>query len=321
MSLQSRQMRVAARRRETDDIVTFDLVDPAGRDVAPFTAGAHIDVEAGPGMVRQYSLLNDPAERNRYRIGVLRDRASRGGSQAMHRLSVGDIVTIAGPRNHFELQSGAHSTWLLAGGIGITPLLCMARQLYRDGRDFRFDYCVRSAAQAAYVNDLRAAPYAGSVHVHYDDGDAAQRLHIDERLAAMAPGTHLYICGPAGFMAWCIDAAARAGVPGSQVHVEYFKGAELAEAETETAFDIRLASSGRTLHVPRNASILSVLHEHKIAVPASCESGVCGTCLTGIVSGVPDHRDMYLTKEERAAGDVILPCCSRSLSPLLVLDI
>jgi vanillate O-demethylase ferredoxin subunit len=321
MNALSRQMRIAARRQETDDIVTLDLTDPAGAELPPFAAGAHIDIEAAPGLVRQYSLLNDPAERNRYRIGVLRDRASRGGSQAMHRLAAGDIVYVAGPRNHFELHAGANHSWLLAGGIGVTPLLCMARQLHSEKRDFTLDYCVRSAAQAAYVDLLRDAPFSESAHIHYDDGDEAQRLHIDERLAAMAPGTHIYICGPAGFMAWCIDAAARAGVPDAQVHVEYFKATEPSDAKTESAFDIRLASSGATLNVPATASILSVLRDHGIAVPASCETGVCGTCLTPVLAGTPDHRDVYLSKQEREAGDVILPCCSRAFSPLLVLDI
>lgn len=321
MSALSRQMRVTARRQETEDIVTLDLCDPADGELPSFSAGAHIDIEAGPGLIRQYSLLNDPAERNRYRIGVLRDRASRGGSQAMHRLAVGDIVYIAGPRNHFELHAGPHHTWLLAGGIGVTPLLCMAQQLQADNRTFTLDYCVRSAAQAAYVSALQEAPFAGSVHVHLDDGAEAQRLHIDERLAMMAPGTHIYICGPAGFMAWCIAAAARAGVPHAQVHVEYFKAAEPADAGTDLEFDIKLGSSGATLHVPPHASILSVLRDHGITIPASCETGVCGTCLTPVLAGRPDHRDVYLSKQEREAGDVILPCCSRALSPLLVLDI
>jgi vanillate O-demethylase ferredoxin subunit len=321
MNALSRQLRVAARRQETEDIVTLDLADPAGRELPAFSAGAHIDIEAAPGLVRQYSLLNDPAERMRYRIGVLRDRASRGGSQAMHRLAVGDIVYAAGPRNHFELRAGAHHSWLLAGGIGITPLLCMAQQLQAENRAFTLDYCVRSAAQAVYLSALRESAFAGSVHVHVDDGEAAQRLNIDERLAVMAPGTHIYICGPAGFMAWCIEAAARAGVPDAQVHVEYFKAAEPADTQTDIDFDIKVGSSGATFHVPRHASILSVLREHGIDVPASCETGVCGTCLTQVLAGKPDHRDVYLSKQEREAGDLILPCCLRALSPLLVLDI
>jgi vanillate O-demethylase ferredoxin subunit len=317
----SRQMRVAARRQETEDIVTLDLADPAGHDLPAFSAGAHIDIEAAAGLVRQYSLLNDPAERHRYRIGVLRDRASRGGSQAMHRLAVGDIVYVAGPRNHFELRSGPHHTWLLAGGIGLTPLLCMAQQLQRDNREFTLDYCVRGAAQAAYLSTLRQAAFAASVQVHLDDGAPEQRLNIEERIAAMPPGTHMYICGPAGFMAWCIEAACRAGVPEAQVHVEYFKAAGPADVKTEREFQVRLASSGALLNVPPHASILSVLRAHGIALPASCEAGVCGTCLTPLLAGRPDHRDVYLSKAERDAGDVILPCCSRALSPLLVLDI
>ena len=137
----------------------------------------------------------------------------------------------------------------------------------------------------------------------------------------MPPGTHLYICGPAGFMTWCITAAARAGVPDEQVHLEYFKATETTETKTEAAFDIKLASTGAVLNVSATESILSVLRAHGSPLPASCESGVCGTCLTGVLTGTPDHRDVYLSKQEREAGDVILPCCSRALSPLLVLDL
>jgi vanillate O-demethylase ferredoxin subunit len=315
-----RSMRVTARRQETDDIVSFDLADPAGAALPAFTAGAHIDIEAAPGLIRQYSLLNDPFERHRYRVGILKDSNSRGGSVAMHEIQAGDMVRIAGPRNHFELHADSHEALLLAGGIGITPLLCMARQLYRHGQAFALHYCVRSAAHAAFLDELRSAPFAGNVHVHRDDGAAEQRLNLNALLAAHAPDTHIYVCGPGGFMSWCIETATAYGVADSRIHREYFKAAPVPEA-LDSSFEVQLASSGAVFKVPENASILQVLRENGVNLPASCETGVCGTCLTGVLSGVPEHRDVYLTKEERAAGDVMLPCCSRAASALLVLDL
>lgn len=316
-----RTLRVSARVQETADIVSFELVDPAGGDLPPFTAGAHIDIETGPGMVRQYSLFNDPAERLRYKVGILKDSNSRGGSVAMHSLRAGDYVRIAGPRNHFPLHPGEHETLLLAGGIGITPLLCMAHQLHRDGAAFKLHYCVRSSSHAAFLPLLRSSPFASHVKVHFDDGSDAQRLDIAAVLSALQPDAHIYVCGPGGFMAWCIGAAAAANMAEAQIHREYFKAAAAANVAVDNTFEIRLASSGETFNVPADSTILNVLRAHGVVLQASCETGVCGTCLTGVLAGTPDHRDVYLSKAEREAGTMILPCCSRSISPTLVLDI
>jgi vanillate O-demethylase ferredoxin subunit len=316
-----RPLRVTARRQETGDIVTFDLADPNGADLPAFTAGSHIEIEAAPGLVRQYSLLNDPAERHRYRIGILKDGASRGGSVAMHKIETGDLVRIAGPRNHFALHPGPHETLLLAGGIGITPLLCMAQQLHREARKFTLHYCVRSRAHAAYLDYFESCPFAANVQVHFDDGADAQRLQINSVLGALAPDAHIYVCGPGGFMGWCIDAAAATGIPDERVHREYFKAAAPVAETGDRAFEVKITSTGAVYNVPVNTTILNVLREHGIQLQASCETGVCGTCLTGVRSGVPLHRDLYLTPEERAAGDLILPCCSRASSAMLVLDI
>jgi vanillate O-demethylase ferredoxin subunit len=316
-----RTLRVSARVQETADIVSFELMDPAGGELPRFTAGAHIDIEAGAGLVRQYSLFNDPGDRRCYKVGILKDSNSSGGSIAMHTLRAGDYVRIAGPRNHFPLHPGAHETLLLAGGIGITPLLCMAQQLHRDGAAFKLHYCVRSSSHAAFLPLLRSSPFASHVTVHCDDGGDAQRLDIAAVLGALRPDAHIYVCGPGGFVAWCIGAAAAANIPEAQVHREYFKAAAPANVTVENEFEIRLASSGQTFNVPADMSILNVLRAHGVALQASCETGVCGTCLTGVLAGTPDHRDLYLSKAEREAGKMILPCCSRSISPTLVLDI
>ncbi len=317
----TRLLRVAARVRETGDIVAFDLADPAGLDLPPFTAGAHIDIEIGPGLTRQYSLLNDPAERHRYQIGVLKDPHSRGGSIAMHDIQEGDYVPVTGPRNHFPLHAAPHYALLLAGGIGITPLLSMARQCHREGQEFALHYCARTAAQAAFLPALQSCGFGGSVHLHFDNEGDEQRLDLAAVLTALPADAHVYVCGPGGFMAWCLDTAAAAGIAEARLHREYFKAAESDATVTESAFQVKLASSGKILDIPANASILKILRTNGVNLPASCESGVCGTCLTGVLAGTPDHRDFYLTKQEREAGDVIMPCCSRAASPLLVLDI
>ncbi len=315
-----RTVEIVARRLETAEIVTLDLAPADARPLPDFTAGAHIDIEPAPGLSRQYSLCAPRSAAGCYRIGVLRDPASRGGSVAVHGLAVGQRVRISEPRNHFPLAPGPHQSLLLAGGIGVTPLLCMAEQLHRDGADFSLHYRARSPAHAAFLPLLREAAFADRVALHFDDGDPRRELDIDAVLAAAAPGAHVYVCGPGGFIAWVLDAAARAGWPETRLHREYFK-APGQPAATGRPFQIRLARSGRLLEVSPDRSIVDVLRRHGVAVPVSCESGVCGTCLTGVLQGLPDHRDVYLTDAEKARNDQILPCCSRSRSALLVLDL
>jgi vanillate O-demethylase ferredoxin subunit len=315
-----RDVAVIARRAETADIVVLDLAASDGRELPSFEAGAHIDVEIRPDLRRQYSLCALPASPCVYRIGVLRDPHSRGGSAAMHALDVGARLRISEPRNHFPLCRDAAGTLLFAGGIGVTPLLCMADELQRRGAAFSLHYCARSAGHAAFLADLRAADYAERVALHFDD-HAEQRLDIDAVLADARPAAHLYVCGPGGFMAWIEAAAERAGWPAAQVHREYFSAEPPAAQAGDQPFRVRLAQSGRVLDVPADRSIVAVLRDHGIALPVSCEAGVCGTCLTGLLAGEAEHRDYYLTDEEKARGDQILPCCSRARSSLLVLDL
>jgi vanillate O-demethylase ferredoxin subunit len=316
-----RTLLVAATTEETAEIKTFDLVDPAGAMLPGFTAGAHIDVEAAPHLIRQYSLMNNPAERHRYRIGVLKDATSRGGSVAMHAIGPGALLRIAGPRNHFELATGSHPAILLAGGIGITPLLAMAHRLHHTGQAFTLHYCARSPAHAAFLDDLKHIDFTANVLTHFDNGPDAQRLDLPAVISGAPPDVHIYVCGPGGFMAWCIETLAGAGIAESRIHREYFKAPTITTAPPAATFEVQLSSSGAVIAIPADRSILDVLRDHGIQIPASCKTGVCGTCLTGLVSGTADHRDIYLSKEERAANDVILPCCSRAKSSRLVLDL
>ena len=313
-------VRVARKTREAEGICSYELVRADGAPLPSFTAGAHVDVHLPNGLVRQYSLCNAPGEAHRYQIAVLRDAASRGGSQAMHDdVDAGSVLTISAPKNHFPLVDAARSL-LLAGGIGVTPILAMAETLADNGAAFEMHYCARAPERAAFVERLGAARFAGRVHLHYDSGTEDQRLDLAALLAAPASGAHLYVCGPQGFIDHVLDSARAYGWPTAQLHVEYF-GAAAVDTGADQPFDVQLASSGKVVTIPAGRTVLKVLAEQGVEIPYSCEEGVCGTCLTRVLAGVPDHRDLYLTDEERAANDQFAPCCSRARTPLLVLDL
>ncbi|WP_119353885.1 PDR/VanB family oxidoreductase [Azohydromonas sediminis] len=315
------QVRVARKAVEALDICTFELVAADGGALPPFSAGSHIDVQVPGGLTRQYSLCNAPGESHRYLIGVLKDPASRGGSVAMHeRVHEGDVLTVSAPKNHFPLAHEARRSLLLAGGIGVTPILCMAERLAATGADFEMHYCTRSRARTAFHDRIRGSAFAQRVQFHFDDGDAAQKLDIAALLAAPQPGTHLYVCGPKGFMDAVLGTARACGWREAQLHYEFF-AADTAPAEGDTAFEVQLASSGRVVVVPKDQTVVQALAAAGIEVPTSCEQGVCGTCLTRVLEGTPDHRDLYLTPEEQAANDRFTPCCSRAKSARLVLDL
>jgi vanillate O-demethylase ferredoxin subunit len=286
-----------------------------------FAAGSHVDVQIPGGITRQYSLCNDPAETHRYLIAVLHDAASRGGSQAMHdHVNEGDVLTISAPKNHFALAHDARSHLLLAGGIGVTPLLCMAERLANVGAEFEMHYCTRSPARTAFMQRIGSSAFAPRVHFHFDDGEAEQRLDMAALLAMPQAGRHLYVCGPKGFMDAVLGGARERGWPEAQIHYEFF-GADVAPAAGDGAFEVKLASSGRVIPVPSDRSVVQALAAAGVSIATSCEQGVCGTCLTRVIEGVPDHRDLYLTPEEQATNDQFLPCCSRAKSGRLVLDL
>lgn len=314
------QVRIARRETEAEGIAGFELASADGTPLPAFTAGSHIDVMLGNGLIRQYSLCGHPAERSRYRLGVLLDPASRGGSRAMHALAEGATLTISTPRNHFELAADARRHLLLAGGIGVTPLLCMAEQLAADGADFTMHYCTRSPARTAFRGRLANAAWAGRVSLHHDDGDAAQAFDMKQVLARPEADVHLYVCGPKGFMDAVLATAREQGWPEAQIHYEFFAGAPV-QTDADTDFEVKLAKSGRVIPVRREQTVAQALAAAGVELPVSCEQGVCGTCLTRVIDGTPDHRDMYMTPAEQAKNDQFTPCCSRSLSPLLVIDL
>ncbi|RDI24413.1 vanillate O-demethylase ferredoxin subunit [Pseudacidovorax intermedius] len=314
-------LRLAARDDEAEGIVSLTLVDPSGAALPPFTPGSHLLVECAPGVVRAYSLCNAPAERHRYLLGVLREPASRGGSAAVHEdWVVGRTVRVSPPRNHFPLVESSGRVLLLGGGIGITPLLAMAERLHAQGRPFALHYCTRTAARTAFAERLRQAPFAASVHLHHDDGPAEAAFDAARLLGARGPHDHVYACGPAGFLAHAMETARQAGWPASQLHQEVFQ-ASVETSPGDQPFEIVVANRDITVQVPVGETALHALARAGIDVMFSCEQGVCGACVTGVIEGEPDHRDQYLTEADRARNDCFTPCCSRSRTPRLVIEI
>ncbi len=314
-----REVVIASRHGAAEGIAAFDLVPADGASLPPFDPGAHIDVEVGPGLIRQYSLYGDPRDTGRYRIAVLLEAQSRGGSAGVHgTFAQGARIRIADPRNNFPLCPTARHSVLVAGGIGITPLLAMAHHLRHRSESFELHYCFRERRRAAFLDLLATARFAERTQLHADDGDAGQRFAPATALGTPRPGVHVYICGPTGFMDWVIAEAQSAGWPADQLHMEYFT----ADVDTAgAAFIVEARRSGRTIPIRPDQTIAAALLEAGVDVPLSCEQGVCGTCLVGVLDGVPDHRDVYQTDEEKAANTHIACCCSRARSPVLVLDI
>lgn len=314
------QVRVVRRTQEAEGIASFELARPDGGPLPAFSAGSHIDVHVPGGPVRQYSLCNDPAQQSHYRIAVLRDAATRGGSAGMHdKVREGDLLTVSEPRNHFPLVH-ARRTLLFAGGIGVTPLLCMAQRLAATGADFTLHYSARSPSRTAFRDEILASPFAARVRFHFDDGPAAQILNVPAALGDPEPDTHLYVCGPGGYINHVVQVTRGMGWPQAQIHLEYFNApAQPAAAGAE--FDVKVASSGAVIRVAADRTVVQALAAHGIEVLTSCEQGVCGTCVTRVLDGECDHRDLYLTDEEKARHDQFTPCCSRAKSAMLVLDL
>lgn len=283
-------------------------------------AGAHVDLQVG-SIVRQYSLLNAPGETHRYLVCVQAEPEGRGGSVHIHdTLEVGTELAVSAPRNRFPLLP-AQRTLLIAGGIGVTPLLSMAEELSTSGADFELHVFGTDAATIALREHIEASAFTSRATLH--TGARAQRdSAIESLLAAPDPDTRLYVCGPEGFMTATVERALAAGWAPGRIHQERFVPADLAtSADTETRFIVQLARSGRRFAVPAGATIARVLRDGGVPIDVSCEQGMCGTCLTRVIAGVPDHRDVVQTDEEKSTNAEVTLCCSRSLTPELVIDL
>ncbi len=306
-------------RFEAIGVHSFELVDPAGASLPPAAAGSHLDVHLASGLVRQYSLCGDPADRTRYTIAVLREDNGRGGSRAVHEtLRVGGSVVVSAPRNAFPVAPSAERHVLVAGGIGVTPLKAMVHELAARDADFSLHYCAKSPAHAAFADEL--GMFADRVTFHYDGGDPARGLDLMALLREQPDGTHAYYCGPSGFMEACERATAH--WPPHTVHSEHFKvptSASAAVASPVETFAVEIASTGARFTIAPDASIVDVLNAAGVAIETSCVSGLCGTCKTRYLAGTVDHRDFILADDER--GEFLTTCVSRATSPVLVLDL
>jgi vanillate O-demethylase ferredoxin subunit len=318
------QVRVTRKWTEAQNVCGLELGAVSGT-LPAFRAGAHIDLQlpgANSVLVRQYSLCNPPGDAGHYRIAVLREPVSRGGSVAVHdTVAEGDTLFISQPHNHFPLADDAPFHLLLAGGIGITPLLAMAEELAQADKPFALHHATRSRERTPFLNQLGASAYADQVHHHCSGQGAAHRLDMAATLRAAPEGSHLYVCGPQAFIDAALASAKTLGWPETRLHREYFAATPVADSSGDGAFEIEIASTGKVIAVLPRQSALQALNDAGLNVPSSCEQGVCGTCLIGVKSGQPDHRDLYLTDEEHAANDQFLPCCSRARSARLVVDL
>lgn len=302
--------------------LALELVSTEGGELPAFEAGAHVDVHLPNGLVRQYSIASTPADRLRYLLCVRREPDSRGGSAFVHeRLRVGDRLRISAPRNLFALREGRHHV-LVAGGIGITPLMAMAHRLRADGCSFELHYYARSLGEIAFRRQLQAGLGQGAVHLHCADQGHDARQVLPEVLANGHPSHHLYLCGPTAFMDHLSLAAQARGWPASNIHSEAFAPVMLQPndvATGEIGFEVALASSGQVFTVAPGRTIAAVLCEAGVEVSLSCEMGICGACLTDVLDGIPDHRDTVQSDQEKAGNGQMTLCCSRSLSPRLTL--
>ena len=306
--------RLTAIRYAAEGIHLYEFSPVDGKPLPSFAAGAHVDLHLPNGLVRQYSLCNPQGETHRYVVGIKRDAASRGGSSYVHdQLRVGTVLEIGGPRNHFALDEAARHSVLVAGGIGVTPIACMAQRLQALGASFEIHYSVRRREEAAFLESINGP----RLHLHVDAERGNAPLPVASIVAGAAPDAHLYCCGP-GPMLDAFEAAAK-GRPAGHVHLERFSAA--APAAAEGGFTVQLARAGRSVFIAKGCTILDTLRSEGVSVQASCEQGICGSCETRVLSGRPDHRDSLLSDEEKQSNQVMMVCCSGSKDPVLVLDL
>ncbi|WP_206064853.1 PDR/VanB family oxidoreductase [Nitratireductor mangrovi] len=324
MSSAAGEMEVIVRqvRAETSEIRSFVLEAANGATLPPFEAGAHIDVYPMNGLQRQYSLVNDPADRSRYVLGVKREQNGRGGSNAMHsQLTEGSKLRISRPKNNFSLRDNGGRSMLLAGGIGVTPLLSMAQALAARDADFALHYFARSNQELAFQQLITSSGWADRVFYHFGLVPPLLNDVLAEILSSPGADDVIYLCGPNPFMDVVRSSAEEAGWPAASVALEHFSATPPKLTPDAGEFVVRLAKRGIELLVPPDKAIIDVLREAGVEIKTSCEQGVCGTCLTQVIEGEPEHNDLYLSDEEHESGRLMTPCVSRARSKLLVLDL
>ncbi|ENU41658.1 PDR/VanB family oxidoreductase [Acinetobacter seifertii] len=309
---------VKNRHVEGGNIAVMEFESATSTTLPKVEAGAHIDVHLPNGMVRQYSLCQNPNDEGKFRLGILRDPESRGGSvSAFDEIKDGMQIQVSEPKNLFPLLKAKHSV-LIGGGIGITPLITMAYQLAHEGSSFELHYCGASPENCAFVDEIKNGELAKYTTFHFKSEGASHRAFFESAIKDIDSESHIYTCGPVGFMDWVINLATTHDFTEQQIHKEYF------QVETDTSgdsFEVVAERSGKIIMVEAGETILQALAKEGIDIEMSCEQGVCGTCMCDVIEGEPDHRDVYFTDEEKASNEQILVCCSRSKTPRLVLDI
>ncbi len=311
----TRVLRVHQKTWEADGVTSVTLVDPSGAALPAWEPGAHVALRLSDGLVREYSLCSAPEDTSRWTVAVLRAENSRGGSTYVHdRLPVGAEIEVDGPRNAFSIDPDAAHHILIAGGVGITPIVAMMRRLESEGRSWRMLYAGRSRRSMAFVDEV-AAHSTSAVHADDERGGLPDLRALFEDVP---PGSVAYCCGPGALL----DAVAAVVPSGISLRNERF-AAPVVEVDTggDTAFDVVLDRTGQRIPVPADKSVLDALADAGVDVPSSCTEGICGTCEVAVVKGDLDHRDFVLTDTEHASGQMMLPCVSRCRSAELVLDL
>ncbi|WP_227997071.1 PDR/VanB family oxidoreductase [Nocardia australiensis] len=302
--------------QETATVKSLYLSMPDGTSVGQYSPGAHIDVIGPTSLTRQYSLFSRPDGRESFAVAIKREENSRGGSAALHELRVGDSLKISAPRNLLQIAPEASHHILVAAGIGITPMLSMARYMDVHAISFELHYFARTEQDAAFL-PLLEARCSDKLRAHLGVLRDQQTSVLEAALEVAAAGTHVYICGPAGFMTKMVTFA-EGYIPSAAIHIENFHAAEQPGTASNSAFEVEL--DGETYHVPADRSIVEVLEENGCDVDTSCQEGICGTCIMQVLDGDPDHRDNVLSKAERESGELITVCVSRAKGSRIVLD-
>ena len=314
-------VKVAKVIQEAEGIRSFLLAKTGLFKLPSYAPGAHIDVHCGEGIIRQYSLCGDPDDRWHFQIAVRQVDPSRGGSDLMHTaVQEGDRLEIGSPRNNFPLDEDAPHSVLLAGGIGITPIIAMADRLHALGRSFLLHYFTRAANHTAFRDRLTRGGYADNVVFHEGLDIALTGAALRAILADPAEGSQVYMCGPGPFMNTAL-ALALENRPSEAVNLERFAANPVLTDAPTRAFQVRLSRTGVTLYVGAEETILDVLDANGISAPFSCEQGVCGSCVTEIIEGKPDHRDEFLSAKQRISGKLMCLCVSRATGSQIVLDL
>ncbi|HEX5804884.1 MAG TPA: fatty acid desaturase [Macromonas sp.] len=313
-------MRVASIRDVGEGIRAFEFVPVNGQTLKAGPAGAHLDIHLPNGLIRQYSIVAHNTQANSYTVAVKRDDQGRGGSKAMHELTVGTVLKVGQPRNHFVLYESAQRFVLISGGIGITPVFHMAQRLNEIGKPYQLHVCARNEAAVPFRDQLTAGPLAPRTQIHLDQANGRSSLDVKQVLGQPDANTLVYLCGPQGFMNWVRDEAIAAGWPRENVRTESFAAAVTADT-VNRPFTVELASSKRVIPVKADQSILDALAHVGVNVPFACMQGTCGTCVTDVVSGEVEHRDAYLTEHDKTAGACMCLCVSRARGDKLTLDL